>query len=123
MGTDVAERVPMVRVARAGDLGEQKKPYRLKISANGQVTIPKELREELEWKPGDVLMFMPRKGYFEIAKQRSLREEMTEWRKTLSPKTKEMVGKTAGWTLKQYHDYFDNLPENVAGMKEKYGVR
>lgn len=123
MRNETVIRQPGVWVAAPSSISEQKRSYHLKISANGQVTIPKEMREELDWHPGDVLVFAPRKEGFEIYKQLSLREEMASWRQRLSPKTKDMIQKMAGWTISQYHDYFDGLPENVAEMERQYGLK
>lgn len=122
MRGEVVTQRPEMRVVVPHFMKEQKKRYYLKMSANGQITIPKELREEMDWGAGDVLIFAPRKDGFEIYKQLSLREEMVTWRQGLSPKTKSMIKKTAGWTINQYHDYFDNLPENVAEIERKYGL-
>jgi len=29
---------------------------------------------------------------------------------------------TKGWTVNQFHQYFDSLPETKAYIKERYGV-
>lgn len=116
------ETMPIVRVVADKSI-TKKKTYTLKMSANGQITIPKEMREDLGWHPGDVLVFIPQKKSFSVHKRVSLREEMVNWRKSLSRETNEMIKKTAGWTLNQYHEYFDNLPENVEEMEREYGLK
>lgn len=119
---DTAERKSIVRVVRSAPV-EYKKIYTSKVSANGQITVPKEVREKYGWQPGDTLVFTPQQDGFAIHKRASLREEMVGWRKSLSQETDEMIKKTAGWTLKQYHEYFDSLPENITEMEEKYGFK
>lgn len=39
-----------------------------------------------------------------------------------TPKQKKMKEMTRGWTVNQFHRYFDGLPETKAYIKEKYGV-
>ena len=122
MITSTIERQPIVRIMADKQL-ENKKTYSLKMSPNGQVTIPKEMREELDWHPGDVLVFSPRKDGFAVSKRLGLREEVTKWRQGLSQEANDLIKKTAGWTINQYHEYFDNLPENIAKMEEEYGIQ
>lgn len=122
MLTDVIEQKPIVRIVTRRPV-ERKKTYSLKMSSNGQITIPKEMREDLDWCPGDVLVFTPQKEGFEVSKRMGLREEMATWRQGLSKETNEMIKKTAGWTIGQYHEYFDNLPENIAEMEREYGLK
>lgn len=122
MPVATVDQVPMVRVATGAPV-KRKRIYTLTMSANGQFTLPKELREELDLHPGDTLILTPRTEDFVMHKRVGLREEMAEWRKGLSKETNEMIKKTAGWTLNQYHEYFDNLPENVAKMEREYGFK
>lgn len=122
MPVATVDQMPMVRVATGAPV-KRKKIYTLTMSANGQFTLPKELREELDLHPGDALILTPRTEDFVMHKRVGLREEMAEWRKGLSKETNEMIKKTAGWTLNQYHEYFDNLPENVAKMEREYGFK
>lgn len=122
MATQIKERKAVMRSAEEG-LEAQRGRYYLKMSANGQVTIPKEIREEFGWRPGDVLVFSPREKGFEVFKQLNLRDDMKKWREKLSEETNNIIQKTAGWSIAQYHEYFDNLPENVEEMERKYGFR
>lgn len=122
MPVATVDQMPMVRVATGAPV-KRKKIYTLTMSANGQFTLPKELREELDLHPGDALILTPRTEGFMMHKRVGLREEMAEWRKGLSKETNEMIKKTAGWTLNQYHEYFDNLPENIAEMEREYGFK
>lgn len=101
----------------------QTKRYVLKMSANGQITIPKEMREELGWQVGDTLTFVPVENGVGLHKQQSLRDEMKEWRENLSLETKSMIKKMAGWTMEQYHEHFDNLPENIEERERRYGFK
>lgn len=101
----------------------QVRRYMLKMSANGQITIPKEVREEMDWRVGDKLTFVPAENGFSLYKQRSLRDEMKEWRESLSPETKSMIKKMAGWTMAQYHEHFDNLPKNIEARERRYGFK
>lgn len=51
-----------------------------------------------------------------------LDELKAEHEKHMTPEQKEFAKMSAGWTINQYHEYYDNLPETKAYLKEKYGV-
>ncbi len=47
--------------------------YTVRMTANGQVTIPRELRERLDLKPGDELEFAPGPGRTLLLRARNRR--------------------------------------------------
>lgn len=46
-----------------------------------------------------------------------------EREKTLTPKQKQIMEMTKGWTVNQFHEYFDNLPETKEYLRKKYNVK
>lgn len=97
--------------------------YHTTMSRNGQILIPKPIREQLGLKPGDVFTIVPTQdNKIVLFKQRSLHENLSEWRATLSPKAKANISKMAGWTISQYHQHFDDLSENITQRKQRYGL-
>lgn len=84
-------------------------------------------------KPGDKVVFDTDKAVVTVEKAETQAEKIrrafaklaeirAEQEARMTPKQKEFVKKTAGWTISQYHEYIDNLPETKAYLKEKYGV-
>jgi len=116
---DVKETVSKVVEMRTKP--KEKKVYEAKISSNWQIAIPKEVRELLDIKPGDMLLFIPMKDKVRMVKQKSLREEMAEWRSELSEETKAKIKAMAGWTAAQHREYLMQNPNNIKRMKERYG--
>lgn len=103
------------------------------MSAGYQVTVPSALRKLLNLKPGDKLVFDTdaQKPTVEKALTREEQIKMifaelerlnVEHRKHMTPEQKKFAEMSAGWTVRQYHEYFDNLPETQAYLREKYGV-
>lgn len=99
-----------------------------------QITVPSVVRKMLDLKPGDEVEFALddngmrlvkaltkeariKQGFAELERLRIERE------KTMTPKQKKIVEMTRGWTINQFHEYFDNLPETQKYLKEKYGVK
>lgn len=100
------------------------------LSAGYQFTAPSVLRKALDLKPGDKIVFDTDKEQITVEKAESHEErvkrafaELDEWRDGLSDESKELIKKYAGWTVRQYHEYFDNLPETKAYVEEKYGAK
>ena len=116
---DVKEITPKIVETWMGS--KEKKIYEAKISSNWQIAIPKEVREHLGIKPGDRLLFIPMKDKVKMIKQKSLREEMAEWRSGLSEETKAKIKTMAGWTAAQYRERLMRNSDNIKRMKERYG--
>lgn len=95
-----------------------------------QITVPSMIRKALGLEPGDPVDLKMEQGQA-VLKRAETREEqvrrvfaeLDEWREGLSDETKAKIKKHAGWTINQYHDYYDNLPETKAYLKEKYGTK
>lgn len=103
------------------------------ISSANQITVPKKLREAMKLSAGDKLTFVFGPKSITVEKAETREEKIKrifaefdrlneEHRKRMTPEQKEFAKKSAGWTINQYHEYFDNLPETKAYIKEKYGV-
>lgn len=103
------------------------------ISKGMQITIPSALRQKLNIKPADQIVFDLDTTPVTVKKAQTLDEQIDEMiaafdainaedEKHLTPEQRELNKKTAGWTVNQYHEYFDNLPETKAYIKEKYGL-
>lgn len=95
-----------------------------------QITVPSIVRKALGLMPGDSVDLKVEKGRAILRKAETREEqvkqvfaELDEWRAGLSDDTKELIKEHAGWTVNQYHEYFDSLPQTKAYLKEKYGVQ
>lgn len=99
-----------------------------------QITVPSVVRKALGLKPGDEVDFALEEGGARLVKMLTKEERIkrvfaelerlrVEREKTMTPEQREIAEMTKGWTLNQYHEYFDNLPETKAYLKEKYGVK
>lgn len=95
-----------------------------------QITVPSVVRKALGLVPGDPVEFEIESGRTvlrraETHEERVKRafEKLDEWRNSLPDETKELIKKHAGWTVNQYHEYYDRLPETKAYLEEKYGVK
>ena len=49
-----------------------------KITSNGQITIPVEIRKELNLKPGDKVLFIKENGKITLANSDTLEEKLQE---------------------------------------------
>ena len=87
-----------------------------------QITVPSVIRKALGLEPGDPVDLKMEQGQA-VLKRAETREEQVRRREGLSDETKAKIKKHAGWTINQYHDYYDNLPETKAYLKEKYGTK
>jgi len=103
------------------------------MSIGYQMTVPSALRKRLGLKPLDKLVFDTDKAEVTVEKGESREEKIKhiledldhlkkEREKTMTPKQKKFAEMSRGWTINQYHEYFDNLPETQEYIKEKYGV-
>lgn len=103
------------------------------MSAGYQITVPSVVRKLLGLEPGDKLAFDTDAKSMTVEKAETREEKIKrifaelddmkrEREKRMTPEQKAFAKKTAGWTVNQYHEYYDNLPETKAYIKEKYGV-
>lgn len=101
------------------------------LSKGNQITVPSIMRKKLGLKPGESMAFdTDQQTYAKAETQEEkikrifaeLEEMKIEREKHMTPEQRAFAKKTAGWTVSQYHEYFDNLPETKAYIKEKYGV-
>lgn len=97
------------------------------LSKGNQITVPSIMRKKLGLKPGESMAFdTDRQTYAKAETQKEAVKrvfaELAEWRESLPQEVKDNIKKHAGWTIDQYHEYYDNLPETKAYVKEKYGV-
>lgn len=101
-----------------------------KLSSSYQITVPSVLRKALNLEVGDEVEMLETEAGILFKKQKSHEErvkqafaEIDKWREGLSDESKGLIKKYAGWTVKQYHGYLDNLPETKTRMEEKYGAK
>lgn len=95
-----------------------------------QITVPSVIRKFLRLAPGDPVDFKVKNGNIVLVKAEThekkvkrLVDELEEWRNSLPDEVKDKIKEHAGWTVNQYHEYYDNLPETKAYLEEKYGVK
>lgn len=103
------------------------------LSKGLQITLPSFARKALGLEAGDSINITTHDNQIVITKARSLDEQIdamiagfdeinAESDKHLTPEQLALNQKMAGWTVNQYHEYFDNTPEHQAYLKEKYGI-
>lgn len=95
-----------------------------------QITVPSVVRKALGLEPGDPVDFEMERGRVVLRRAETREEqvkrifaELGEWREGLSPETQVKIKQHAGWTANQYREYIDELPENKAYRRERYGVQ
>lgn len=104
------------------------------MSAGYQITVPSVLRKTLGLVPGDKIAIDTDKAPITIEKAETQEERVKramaklerlkiEREKTLTPKQKQIMEMTKGWTVNQFHEYFDNLPETKEYLRKKYNVK
>ena len=111
------------------NLGQERIIITTTMSKAYQVTLPAVFRKKLQLEAGDEIIFEETKDGILLKKAQTKKERieammarLDEWRNNLPSETKEKIKQHAGWTVNQYHEYYDNLPETKAYIKEKYGV-
>lgn len=103
------------------------------LSKGLQITLPSFARKALGLEAGDSINITTHDNQIVITKAETPKEqiqrvmrELNELNKAhqenMTPEQKQLAKLTAGWTVNQYHEYFDNTPEHQAYLKEKYGV-
>ncbi len=108
-------------------------PTLLKISSANQITVPRAFRSLLGVKAGDELEAEVENGTIKLRKAATLEEQVTrvfeelaqlqrEHEKNMTPEQRKRAEMMKGWTVNQYHEYYDNTPEHKAYIKEKYGI-
>lgn len=101
------------------------------MSAGFQFTAPSALRKEWGLNPGDKIIVDTDRNTVEKAETQEeqvkrvfaeLDRLKAEREAKMTLEQKKFAEMSAGWTVNQYREYFDNLPETKAYIKEKYGV-
>lgn len=105
-----------------------------RMSRAYQITVPSVVRKRLGLEPGDPVEIGVRKGEV-ILRRAATREEKIKWalaelerlkierEKAMTPEQKRFAERSRGWTIRQFHEYCDGLPEAKEYIKEKYGVK
>lgn len=103
------------------------------LSKGRQITVPAAVIKRLGLEASDQIAFNIDTTPITITRAETPEEQINrvfheldemrkEHEKHLTPEQKQFNKMTAGWTVNQYHQYFDNLPETKAYIKEKYGL-
>ena len=94
--------------------------YTMSVTSAGQVTIPKEIRDELGItdsvdveKKGDKVM---------MVRTKTLRERMAEIQATFTPEMKKKIKENAGKTANQLREEMEKTPEGRAYARRVYGA-
>lgn len=104
------------------------------VSTGYQVVVPSLVRKMLDLKPRDKMVFDTDAKKITVEKGETQEEQIKamlaefdklneEHKKRMTPEQKKFAEMSAGWTVNQYHEYFDDLPESKTYVKEKYGVQ
>lgn len=115
------------------EIREEKVVVTTTMSKAYQITVPSVIRRMLGLEPGDPVDFKMERGRAVLVKAETQEEQVRkmvaefdrlneESRKRSTPEQKKLMEMTKGWTVNQFHEYFDNLPETKEYIKEKYGV-
>ena len=103
------------------------------ISSANQITLPKRLRERLNLKTGDKVVFRYTDDGVKIERAETREEKILKvfaeldrlkekHDRNMTPEQRRIAEMTKGWTINQFHEYFDNLPETREYIRKKYGV-
>lgn len=101
---------------------------RAKISSVGQITLPSTIRKLIGVGAGDEVELIADGDVVFMKKPETLEEniarvsrELDNLNQSLPDEVKENIRKHAGWTVSQYHEYYDKLPETREQVRAKYG--
>lgn len=94
----------------------------IKISTQGQISIPSKIRQLLGFEPQDRLILTadPITKSITLTRQKTIEEQLAEFHATLSPETKQRIKKYAGKTASEMRAMWDNSPEGQKYYQEKY---
>ena len=93
----------------------------LTLSANGQITLPKKIREKMNLKPGDKIEYdLTADNQLQLTRMSSLEEFLDELHASFTPAQKAAIKKNAGKTVRELIEENWNTPEAVASRKESY---
>lgn len=115
------------------EIEENKTVVTTTMSKAYQITVPSVVRKALGLEPGDPVDFEIDRGRAMLVRAETREEKIKRVfadldrirERELSYMTvgqKKRIEMSKGWTINQYHEYIDKLPETKAYMKEKYGV-
>lgn len=113
---------------------ESKKVVTTTMSKAYQITVPSVVRKMLGLEPGDEVDFEALGDGVRISKAMSREEKIkrtfaeldklkAKREKRMTAEQKKFAEMSKGWTVSQYHEHIDNLPETKKYIKEKYGVQ
>lgn len=116
-----------------GNSKEKETTVTTTMSKGYQITVPSVVRKMLGLMPGDEVDFRMEEGRAVLVKAMTREEKIKayfaeldrlkmEREKRMTPEQRQFAEMSRGWTANQYHEYYDNLPETKAYIKEKYGV-
>ena len=93
----------------------------LTLSANGQITLPKKIREKMNLKPGDKIEYdLTADNQLQLTRMSSLEEFLDELHASFTPAQKAAIKKNAGKTVRELIEKNWNAPEAIASRKESY---
>lgn len=91
------------------------------LSANGQITLPKAIREKMNLKPGDKIEYsLTAENQLQLSRLSSLEEFLDELHASFTPAQKAAIKKNAGKTVRELMEENWNSPENIASRKRSY---
>ena len=93
----------------------------LTLSANGQITLPKVIREKMNLKPGDKIEYnLTAENQLQLSRLSSLEEFLDELHASFTPEQKAAIKRNAGKTVRELMEENWNSPENITNRKESY---
>ncbi len=95
--------------------------YLLTMSSQGQITLPKTMREALGLKPRDKVRLTRQGDEFRVEKEKSLAERFAALHAEIPPETWRRIKKDAGKTVHQMMDEYWDSPEGQAELSRMAG--
>ena len=96
--------------------------YSAVITKSGQVTLPKELRDFLGVKPGEKIIFDTDEKRVIIKRKMTKEEFYASIDRNLNAKTRHIIKKSAGMTVAEMREVYDNSRKGRAEMRRRYGL-
>ena len=94
------------------------------VTKAGQVSLPKDIADSLGVKYGEsrVKFAIFGDGKITISRQPTLEEKLSRLQKSFTPEQKEAIRQSAGKTVAEIREEWDNSEEGKKYYKEEYGI-
>ena len=95
----------------------------LTLSANGQITLPKIIREKMGLKPGDKIEYdLTAENQLQLSRLSNLEEFLNELHNSFTPEQKAAIQQNAGKTARELREEWENSAAADAYYREQYNA-